>query len=132
MKHCYKGQEQLDWIQSTGYYNVRAYTRRGAVKTESKAERATRLLLYDVDNPAIYWLYKLYDTVDSADEHRMTELKYPRIRQNCEYFLYRIAEPLECPMFNVEKLIEKYKDEKWTKGKPIYVLHKGDEIAQLQ
>ena len=122
----YKGNEQLEWIRATSFYNVRAITRRGAVKSEGYAERATRLLLYDVDNPAIYWYFELSEQIDEAGQEKMKALNYPRLKSGHNYFLYHIYKSLDCPKLDLNRLIEKFKPEHWTKGAPIYVGFTGD------
>lgn len=117
----YKGTEQLEWIARTGRYNVRHVAPRGAVKSASQAERATKLLLYDVDNYSNYWLFALYDAVECADSDAMQHLGYPRQTDGREYFLYGIKEEKPCPPLDVERLINEHKQEGWTKGTPIYV-----------
>jgi hypothetical protein len=122
----YKGEDQLNWISENGRYNVRAIKRRGAIKSEGKAEMATSLLLYDIDNPEIYWYFALSRTIDSADENVMASMGYPRIKKGHSYFLYYLTKELNCPKINVQDVIQKYKPEHWTKGAPIYLPIKGD------
>jgi len=118
----YKGSEQLEWIAKTGRYNIRHVAPRGAVKSETLAERATQLLLYDVDNYSNYWLFDLCDTVERADSDTMQQLGYPRQTDGREYFLYGIREEKPCPKgLDVERLITEHKPENWTKGQPIFV-----------
>ncbi|MCC8070582.1 MAG: type I restriction endonuclease subunit R [Bacteroidales bacterium] len=117
----YKGANQLEWIAKTGRYNVRHVAFRGAVKSEAVAQRATQLLLYDVDNYSNYWLLDLQREVECADQNAMQQLDYPRLHENREYFLYGIKGEKPCPSLDIEKLINQYKPEGWTKGAPIYV-----------
>lgn len=117
----YKGVEQLEWIAKSGRYNVRHVAARGAVKSATYAERATKLLLYDVDNYSNYWLFDLHDIVETAGSEAMQQMGYPRQTEGREYFLYGIKKEESCPTIDVERLINEHKSEGWTKGKPIFV-----------
>lgn len=126
----YKGQEQLDWIAKTGRYNVRAVAKRGAVKSETIAKRAGKLLLYDVDNYSNYWMFDLAEIVETADNDMMQKLGYPRLTEGREYFLYGIKNEIVCPPIDVERLITENRPPKWTKGMPIFINMNGHNLAE--
>lgn len=128
---CYKSHEHLQWIADNLRYNVRAAKRRGAVKNICIAERATRLLLYDKNNPTSYYYFELTDKIESADFAFMSALKYPNLKEGNEYFLYELSRTLDTPNINVKKLIELTKPEGWKPGAPIYFGFSGD-VKQLE
>ncbi len=126
---CYNGQEHLEWIARTGRYNVRAQEsdvkqsikRDGTVENIYVAEKATKLLLYNVDNPAEYWSFELMPQVEFATSEDMKALDYPRAIKGHDYFLYGIKAQLQEPQIDVQSLIENYKPENYITGAPLFI-----------
>ena len=100
---CYKNEEHLKWIRKTGYYNIRFGSRRGALKSIITAHR---LLLYNADNPNVYFVYNL-DAVESkiADYETMKSLDYPKVKEGREYILYKLQGELpKHPAYDIKRL----------------------------
>ncbi len=122
----YKDIDQLEWIAKTGLYNVRHKGGRGNILSQDFAERATKLLLYDVNNYSNYWLFDLCGKVEHIDSEGLRLLNYPHYKEDREYFIYKLKDEIQYPAIDVERLLHTYKPENWIKGKPIYIPIKGD------
>ena len=120
---CYKDEEHLNWIKNNHLYNIRLGNREGAMDKSGIIISASKLLLYNVDNPKEYQLYNLDETRQIfANYEFMREKGYPGLEPNREYLLY-VIESLApvTPKFENEKLKEQYAPDLKIKGAPFYV-----------
>lgn len=118
---CYKSKEHLDWIIQNNLYNVRIGNREGAVSTGTVVS-ASKLLLYNYDNPNEYKLFGLdsYNQI-IANYDYMNERNYPDLKEGNEYLLYVVTEEFaNIPSFDVDTLKEEYAPT-LKKGAPFYV-----------
>ena len=120
---CYKDEEHLNWIKNNNFYNIRLGNREGAIDKSGIIISASKLLLYNVDNPKEYQLYNLDETKQIfANYEFMHEKGYPGLEPNREYLLYVIEGiALVTPDFEVEKLKEQFAPDLKIKGAPFYV-----------
>ena len=121
---CYKDEKHLNWIKNNHLYNIRLGNRKGAIDKSGIIISASKLLLYNVDNPKEYQLYNLDESRQiSANNDFMQKKGYPglKLAPDREYLLYFIESiaPVT-PNFEVEKLKEQFAPE-LKKGAPFYV-----------
>ena len=119
---CYKSEEHLEWIKQNLLYNIRLGNRDGAVSPSGMVVSASRLLLYNLNNPKEYQVYKLDSTNHIlANNDLMKSKGYPGLKPDRDYLLYVITEELSLkPLFDVESLRETYAP-KLKEGSPFFV-----------
>lgn len=120
---CYKDEEHLNWIMNNHLYNIRLGNREGAIDKSGIIISASKLLLYNVDNPKEYQLYNLDETKQIfANYEFMRDKGYPKLEANREYLLYVIEgiSPV-IAKFEVEKLKEQFAPDLEIEGAPFYV-----------
>ncbi len=119
---CYKSQEHLEWILQNNLYNVRLGNREGAVSQSGMVVSASKLLLYNYDNPKEYQLFDLDSSNHIiANNELMKNKNYPDLQPDNEYLLYVIAgESTNNPYFDIESLKKEYAPD-LVKGAPFYV-----------
>lgn len=120
---CYKSEEHLQWILQYGYYNVRVGNRSGAVENSQMVIAASRLLLYNLQEPGNYTVYELLpDRQTIATETLMQSLHYPDIKSGNYYLLYHVGRRLEHhPRYSVQELRHTAEAENTPHGAPFYV-----------
>jgi len=119
---CYKSQEHLEWIMQNKLYNVRLGNREGAVSQSGMVVSASKLLLYDYNNPQEYQLLDLDSSnLIIANNAFMKNKNYPGLQPNNEYLLYVITgESTNNPYFDIESLKKEYAPD-LINGAPFYV-----------
>ena len=107
---CYKSEEHLEWIKQNQLYNIRLGNRAGAVSPSGMVVSASRLLLYNINNPKEYQVYKLDSSNQILANNELMKAKdYPNLKPDRDYLLYVITEELSIkPNFDVESLKDKY------------------------
>lgn len=107
---CYKDKKHKEWIESNGLYNIRLGRRNGSIDKSGLMLAASRLLLYDKDNPLDYKVYNLDVTKQVlASPHMMQEKGYPGAKTSRSYILYFIgAEVAEHPLYDVTTLRSRF------------------------
>lgn len=118
---CYKSKEHLEWIIQNKLYNVRLGNREGAVSQSGMVVSASKLLLYDYNNPKEYQLFDLDSSNHIiANNELMKGKNYPGLQPNNEYLLYVITgESTNNPYFDIESLKKEYAPN-LIKGAPFY------------
>jgi 5-methylcytosine-specific restriction enzyme subunit McrC len=120
---CYKDEEHLNWIKNNHLYNIRLGNREGAIDKSGIIISASKLLLYNVDNPKDYRLFDLDESKQIIANYEFMHKKgYPGLEPDREYLLYVIEgiAPIT-PGFEVEKLKEQFAPDLKIKGAPFYV-----------
>lgn len=120
-----KHYDRLQWILQSGFYNVRLGNRSGAVENSQMMIAASRLLLYDLQNPAKYEIYELLpDRQTIATETLMKSLHYPGIKSGNDYLLYHVWRKMDKhPLYSVKVLRQQAGAEKTPYGAPFYVMY---------
>lgn len=119
---CYRDAKHLEWIKGQKLYNIRLGDRNGAVSKSGMIVSASRLLLYNYNNPTEFIVYDLDSSRQIiANNDLMKTKNYPGLQPNREYLLYVVGKELEKhPTYSVEKLREEYAP-KLRKGAPFFV-----------
>ena len=119
---CYRDTKHLEWIKGQKLYNIRLGDRNGAVSKSGMIVSASRLLLYNYNNPTEFIVYDLDSSRQIiANNDLMKTKNYPGLQPNREYLLYVVGKELEKhPTYSVEKLREEYAP-KLRKGAPFFV-----------
>lgn len=127
---CYKDEWHKQWITKNKlYYNVRTGNRHGAIDTRSIVP-AKRLLLYDVNNPKNYNIYRLDPNQQIiANYEKMQSLGYLEAKEGNSYLLYILlkdekgnaSEVTNHPKYDFEELKRKFTEGNIAKGQPFYV-----------
>lgn len=99
---CYKDKQHKKWIETYGLYNIRLGRRNGSIDKSGLMIAASRLLLYDKDNPSDYKIYNLDVTKQIlASSETMLDKGYPGAKRKRSYILYFIgAEICEHPLYD--------------------------------
>lgn len=120
---CYKNEEHLQWILRNKLYNVRLGERKGALKNAGMIMPASRLLLYNIDNPKQYRVFELQTSQHIiADYKLMVEKNYPDPKPNNKYVLFTIIEELIVkPYYIIGDLKDKFAPKNLESGAPFYV-----------
>ena len=107
---CYKDKRHKKWIESNGLYNIRLGRRNGSIDKSGLMIAASRLLLYDKDNPSNYKVYNLDVTKQVlASPQTMLDNGYPGAKSSRSYVLYFIgAEVAEHPIYDVMTLRSRF------------------------
>lgn len=119
---CYKNKEHLEWIKQNNLYNIRLGDRSGAVSKSGLVVSASKLLLYDFQNPKEYQVFELDSSNHIIAKNELMKSKgYPNLKPNREYLLYMITEESRVkPNFDVEELKRTYAP-KLRNGSPFFV-----------
>ncbi len=119
---CYKNKDHLDWIKQNNLYNIRLGDRDGAISKSGLVVSASRLLLYNLNNPKEYQVYELEQSNHIIAKYDFMKSKgYPGLKPNREYLLYVITEESGVkPELDVESLKQTYAP-KLRKGSPFFV-----------
>lgn len=107
---CYKDKRHKEWIETNGLYNIRLGRRNGSIDKSGLMISASRLLLYDKDNPSDFKVYNLDVTKQVlASPQTMQEKGYPGANPSRSYVLYFIgAEVTEHPIYDVMALRSRF------------------------
>lgn len=107
---CYKNKQHKEWILNNHLYNIRLGKRNGSLEKSGLMIAASRLLLYDKDNPTQYQVYELDTTKQVlANSEIMIEKGYPSAKTSRSYVLYFMGnEVIDHPYYNVELLKQEY------------------------
>lgn len=107
---CFKDKRHKEWIESNGLYNIRLGRRNGSIDKSGLMLAASRLLLYDKDNPSDYKVYNLDVTKQVlASPQTMQEKGYPGAKASRSYILYFLgAEIKEHPNYDANSLRAKF------------------------
>lgn len=105
---CFKDELHKHWIEEKGLYNIRLGRRNGSLDKSGLMIAASRLLLYDKDNPERYKVYNLDATKQVlANNEMMKDKNYPGLKPNRSYVLYVMGEEVkEHPRYDVKALRE--------------------------
>ena len=119
---CYKNKDHLDWIKQNNLYNIRLGDRDGAISKSGLVVSASRLLLYNLNNPKEYQVYELEQSNHIIAKYDFMKSKgYPGLKPNREYLLYVITEESGVkPELDVESLKQTYAP-KLRNGSPFFV-----------
>ena len=119
---CYKNKEHLDWIIKNNLYNIRMGNRRGAVKNTSKIVAASRLILYNFENPQEYRVFDLSTSQHIiADYKLMIEKEYPNASPENKYILFTIKEELLIkPFYDINDLKNRFASPNLIDGAPFF------------
>ncbi|MBD5268437.1 MAG: hypothetical protein HDS45_02395 [Bacteroides sp.] len=103
---CYKDIKHKEWIETNELYNIRLGRRNGSIDKSGLMIAASRLLLYNKDNPSDYKVYNLDVTKQVlASPQTMQEKNYPGAKSSRSYILYFMgAEVKEHPNYDVTAL----------------------------
>ena len=107
---CFKDKKHKEWIETNGLYNIRLGRRNGSIDKSGLMIAASRLLLYDKDNPSDYKVYQLDVTKQVlASPQTMQDKNYPGAKGSRSYILYFIGqEVVDHPVYNAAALRAKY------------------------
>ena len=107
---CFKNKAHREWVIENRLYNIRLGKRNGSLEKSGLMISATRLLLYDKDNPSDFKVYNLDTTKQIlANSEIMIQKSYPNARPNRSYILYVMGEEvLDHPNYNVVELRETF------------------------
>lgn len=107
---CYKDKRHKEWIETNGLYNIRLGRRNGAIDKSGLMITASRLLLYNKDNPSDYKVYNLDVTKQVlASSQTMKDKGYPGAKGSRSYILYFIgAEVEDHPIYDPTKLRQSF------------------------
>lgn len=97
-------------------YNVRQGARYGAVKRTSQVVHAKYALLYNLDNPKQYLVFRLNETHYVWDEDKMKEHRYDK--PHGMYYVYKLEEQVQLSNVQVADIIKKANVRK---GTPLYM-----------
>ena len=119
---CYKDKQHLNWVLDNKLYNIRMGNRRGAVKNTSSIAAASRLVLYNYNNPLEYRVFELSTFQHTiAGYELMKELKYPNAKPDNKYILYTIKEELLIqPVYDINGLKKRHAQKKLEDGAPFF------------
>jgi type I restriction enzyme R subunit len=120
---CIRDVEHFRWIfrkktynVEEGLYNVRQGDRHGAVKRTGEVTHAQYAILYNLENPEHYLVYRLDTTHFVWDEAKMKEHQYAE--PHGKYYVYQLTEQVRLPYLDIPKiLLNANADE----GMPLYV-----------
>lgn len=115
---CYKNKEHKKWIEENMLYNVRFDDREGSVKEETQKFSATKLVLYNVDNPKEYNTY-IIGAPECQDADFLSNKGYPQ-PYGKQYLIYKIKESTEEHVEYCVNYIFDYIDN-YVLGAPIYI-----------
>lgn len=107
---CYKNKAHKEWILNNHLYNIRLGKRNGSLEKSGLMIAASRLLLYNKDNPEEYQIFELDTTKQVlASPTIMQEKNYPSKKSSRSYVLYFMGAEVEGhPTYNVELLKKEY------------------------
>ena len=107
---CYKDKRHKEWIETNGLYNIRLGQRNGSIDKSGLMIAASRLLLYNKNNPSDYKVYNLDVTKQVlASSQTMKDKGYPVAKDSRSYILYFIgAEVEEHPIYDPTKLRQSF------------------------
>lgn len=107
---CCKDKRHKDWIETNGLYNIRLGRRNGSIDKSGLMIAATRLLLYDKDDPSNYKVYQLDVTKQVlASPQTMQDKNYPGAKGTRSYILYVMGEEIkEHPTYDASALRVKF------------------------
>lgn len=104
---CYKSQKHLEWIKANKFYNIRFGQRKGAINKSGTLVSATKLVVYNKDNPKEYCSFQLDATKQIfATNEMMKEKDYPNLKKGRDYLLYVLGEEIQLPPIDIVKLRE--------------------------
>lgn len=107
---CFKDSKHKVWIEENNLYNIRLGRRNGSQDRSGLMIAASRLLLYDKDNPADYRIFNLDTTkqvLASADI--MKAKHYPGLKDKNRYVLYMMGkEVTDHPDYDVTALRQRH------------------------
>ena len=120
---CIRNVDHFKWIFRKGtykneelLYNVRQGARYGAVKRTSQVVHAKYALLYNLDNPKQYLVFRLNETHYVWDEDKMKEHRYDK--PHGMYYVYKLEEQVQLSNVQVADIIKKANVRK---GTPLYM-----------
>lgn len=119
---CYKDEEHLNWILAKNYYNIRLGDRRGAINNINKIAAASRLVLYNYNNPSEYRVFELSTSQHTiAGYELMKELDYPNAQPDNKYILYTIIEEMIVkPEYDINDLKKSCAPKNLENGEPFF------------
>lgn len=120
---CYKDKKHKEWIEANSLYNIRLSRRNGSIDKSGLMLAASRLLLYDKNDPADYKVYNLDVTKQIlASQQTMQDKGYPGAKGNRSYILYFMgAEVKEHPKYDVTSLRSEFASNT-TNNAPFFVV----------
>lgn len=128
---CIRDVEHFKWIFGKktynvvqGLYNVRQGQRHGAVKRTEDVVHAEYVVLYNIDDPGQYLVYRLKEKHHVWDEVQMKENQYEN--PHGKYYIYGLAEQIDLSGIDVRSLLKRYLEDA-DKGKPVYL--RGDDLG---
>jgi type I restriction enzyme R subunit len=120
---CIRDVEHFKWIfrkntynVNEAFYNVRQGNRHGAVTRSQDVVHAQYALLYNLDDPNQYLVYRLGEIHHVWDEKEMREHQYTE--PHGKYYIYSLKEQVSCPNINVLSIL---KNADVNMGMPIYL-----------
>lgn len=121
---CYKNGDHLKWILDKDYYNIRLGDRKGAVKNINKIAAASRLILYNYNNPLEYRVFELSTSQHTiAGYELMKELDYPNAQPDNKYILYTIKKEIPViPYYDIDDLKKTHAPKNLEDGEPFFFL----------
>jgi len=128
---CYKDSEHREWIINNKLYNVRLGERRGAVNEhDSLVVCATHLVLYNIDKPEEFEVWRLKDDHRIFSKADMENLDYPNPKGE-KYLLYGLTDNQIQFDIDVQKILEAKEVKKGSplEGAPVYLT--GKELQEI-
>ena len=129
---CIRDVEHFRWIfRKKNYnveealYNLRQGSRHGAVKRSPEVIHAQYALLYNLEDPNQYLIYRLSEVHHVWGEAEMKERQYTE--PHGKYYIYCLKEQLYCPDINVRSILN---NTKMDKGMPLF-LTKDEMISEI-
>lgn len=103
---CFKSEAHKEWVIKNGLYNIRLGKQDGSLGKSGLMISASRLLLYDKDNPTDFKVFHLDATKQIiANREMMIQKGYPDANPNRNYVLYVMGdEVFDHPKYNVDLL----------------------------
>lgn len=119
---CYRSKAHLEWIEQNHLYNIRLGDRSGSITKSGLVVAASRLLLYNSQNPKEYRLYELDSSSHIIATNDLMKSKgYPDLKPNRDYVLFVITEESKAKLdYDVEKLRQDFAP-KLKKFSPFFV-----------
>lgn len=120
---CIRDVEHMQWIfqkknytVEEKYYNVRQGDRHGAVRRTNEVKHAEYAVLYNLENPSQYLVYRLDTKHHVWDEEEMKKHQYAE--PHGKYYIYKLEEQVNIAGINVPKILNR---PNLDEGMPVYI-----------
>lgn len=107
---CFRDKAHKEWVLSNGLYNIRLGKRNGSLEKSGLMIAASRLLIYDKENPENYIVFNLDTTKQIlANDEIMEQKGYPRSKTSRSYVLYVMGDEVkDHPKYDVISLRKQF------------------------